>query len=67
MTSKLMDHKSKDLKKHICWLSAQGLEGCIEQLSDRPLVECIYCGAKANSLRNICAAHLIDNTSKEKT
>jgi len=62
-----MDHDSKDLKKHICWLSAQGLESCIEKLSDHPLVECIYCGAKANSLRNVCATRLVDFSSKEIT
>lgn len=62
-----MEDKNKDLKKHICWLSARGLESCIKQLTDQPLVEYLYCGAKANSLRNVCAAHLVDYTSKEIT
>jgi hypothetical protein len=29
-------------------------------LSDKPVVECKHCGAKANSIKNICAAHLGD-------
>lgn len=65
MADKIMDYDSKDLKKHICFLSAQGAEGCIEKLSDQPLVECVHCGAKANSLRNVCAAHLVNLTAKE--
>lgn len=51
---------SKDHSKHMCALKAQGLEDCIELLADKPIVECKHCGAKANSIRNICAAHLED-------
>ena len=61
-----MDYDRKDLKKHICSLAAQGLEDCIKTLSEQPLVECIYCGARANSLRNVCAADFND-LSLEKT
>jgi len=44
----------------MCALKAQGLDDCIETLSDNPVVECKHCGAKANSIKNICAAHLGD-------
>ncbi len=49
---------SKDHSKHMCAMSRQGLTDCIRELSDKPVVECRYCGAKANSIKNICAAHL---------
>lgn len=52
--------KSKDHSKHMCALLAQGLDDCVAQLSDNPVVECRYCGAKANSIKSICAAHLGD-------
>lgn len=42
----------------MCVLKEQGLEKWIQRLSDKPVVECRYCGAKANSLRNVCAVHL---------
>jgi hypothetical protein len=51
---------SKDHSKHMCALKAQGLEDCIRSLSDAPRVECGHCGAKANSMKNVCAAHLGD-------
>lgn len=51
---------SKDHSKHMCALKAQGLQDCIQVLSDKPLIECRYCGAKANSIKSICAAHLFD-------
>lgn len=51
---------SKDHSKHMCALKSQGLDDCIRSLSDKPIVECKHCGAKANSIRNICAAHLGD-------
>lgn len=51
---------SQDHSKHMCALKSNGLEDCIRSLSDNPLVECKYCGARANSLKNICAAHLAD-------
>jgi hypothetical protein len=49
---------SKDHSKHMCALIAQGLDDCIHLLSDKPIVTCKHCGAKANSSKNICAAHL---------
>jgi hypothetical protein len=49
---------SKDHSKHMCALQSSGMDDCIKSLSDKPIVECRYCGAKANSIRNICAAHL---------
>ena len=48
----------KDHSKHMCALKAQGLEDCIKSLSDKPVIACKHCGAKANSIANICAAHL---------
>ena len=53
-----MSCDSKDHLKHMCALKEQGLEESIKALSDKPVVECRHCGAKANSIRNICAAHL---------
>ena len=44
--------------KHICYLKSHGQEECIKALTDHPTVECRQCGAKANSLEYICAAHL---------
>lgn len=49
---------SKDHSKHMCALKLQGLHDCIDSLSDQPTVECRHCGAKANSSKNLCAAHL---------
>ncbi|MDO3377260.1 hypothetical protein [Geoalkalibacter halelectricus] len=51
---------SKDHSKHMCALKTHGMDDCIKELSDKPIVECKYCGAKANSFKNICAAHLAD-------
>jgi len=48
-------------RMHMCSLKAEGRLDLIEQLSSQPTVECKHCGAKANSLENICAAHLGDN------
>ncbi len=53
-----MSCNSKDHSKHMCALKAQGLDDCIQLLSDKPVVECKHCGAKANSIKNLCAAHL---------
>jgi len=50
--------ETKDLRKHICVLKEQGLGECIELLSDCPVVQCRYCAAQANSLRNVCGAIL---------
>ena len=46
--------------KHMCALKAQGLDDCIKSLADQPTVECRQCGARANSSKNLCAAHLGD-------
>ncbi len=46
---------SSDVHKHMCTLIAQQRAESIKYLSDRPVVECKHCGAKANSLKNICA------------
>ena len=45
-------------KMHMCALRAEGLDDCIRSLSDKPTVECRQCGAKANSMENVCAAHM---------
>ncbi len=45
-------------KMHICYLKSQGMDDCIKSISDHPVVECRQCGARANSLEYICAAHL---------
>lgn len=60
-----MENASKNLNKHICLLLEQGLEGCVRELTDHPIVECIHCGVKANSLRNVCAAHFDNGPSGE--
>jgi hypothetical protein len=44
----------------MCALKRQGLEDCIKKFSDNPTVECRNCGARANSSKNLCAAHLGD-------
>jgi hypothetical protein len=44
----------------MCALKTQGLEDCIRAFSENPTVECRHCGAKANSIRYVCAAHLLD-------
>lgn len=43
---------------HMCALKTQGRDDLIQSLADQPTVECRHCGAKANSIKNICAAHL---------
>lgn len=45
---------------HMCALKAARKTELIAALSDQPQVECKHCGAKANSLENVCAAHLRD-------
>lgn len=49
---------SENHQNHMCVLKSKGLEECIAALSDKPAVECRKCGARANSPRNLCAAHL---------
>ena len=48
-------------KMHMCVLKTEGKLDLIERLSDQPTVECRHCGAPANRLENICAAHLGEN------
>jgi hypothetical protein len=50
------DHEQH--KMHMCVLKSKGDDECIKRLSDNPVVECRQCGARANSLQYICAAHL---------
>ena len=56
-----MSCSSEHHQKHMCVMKRQGLEECIAALSDRPTVECRGCGAKANSSKNLCAAHLMES------
>ncbi len=53
-----MSCTSESHHMHMCVLKAQGNEECIRSLSDHPTVECRQCGAKANSIQYVCAAHL---------
>jgi len=55
-----MSCDSKNHQMHMCALKAQGLDACIKSLSDHPSVQCRQCGARANSSKNLCAAHLGD-------
>ena len=41
--------KIKDHRKHMCLLEEEGLDHWIQRLSDNPVVECRYCGARATS------------------
>ena len=52
---------SDNHQMHMCALKRQGLQEAIEQCSDKPTVQCKSCGAKANSSKNLCAAHLLDS------
>jgi len=54
-----MSCDSKNHSMHMCALKAQGKDDCIGILSDHATVECKKCGAKANSVHNLCAAHLL--------
>jgi hypothetical protein len=55
-----MSCDDKNHQMHMCALKRQGLDDCIKSLSDNPTVECRNCGARANSSKNLCAAHLGD-------
>ena len=55
-----MSCTSEHHQKHMCVLKSLGLDDCIKSLSDNPTVECRQCGARANSSKNLCAAHLMD-------
>ena len=54
-----MSCDSKNHQMHMCALKAQGMDDCIKSFSDKPTVECKKCGVKANSSKNLCAAHLL--------
>jgi len=54
-----MSCDSENHQMHMCVLKRQGMQECIEAFSDNPTVECKTCGAKANSSKNLCAAHLV--------
>jgi hypothetical protein len=56
-----MSCDSKNYSMHMCVLKAQGKDDCIRDLSDKPTVKCKKCGAKANSVKNLCAAHLLND------
>lgn len=43
---------------HICHLKSQGQYDQIRSISDNPVVQCRQCGARANSIEYLCAAHL---------
>ena len=58
-----MSCDSENHQMHMCVLKRQGLDDCIESFSDKPTVECRSCGAKANSSKNLCAAHLVEDTA----
>jgi hypothetical protein len=45
-------------RTHMCALKKAGKDDLIRSLSDNPTVECRHCGAKANGLQYVCAAHL---------
>jgi len=45
-------------QQHMCSLKAAGRSDLIERFSSQPEVTCKHCGVRANSLENICAAHL---------
>jgi hypothetical protein len=43
---------------HICYLKARGEDEYLRSLTDKPTVKCRQCGARANSVEYLCAAHL---------
>lgn len=53
-----MNCNDENHQMHMCALKAQGRDDLILSLATHPTVECRHCGAKANSIQNICAAHL---------
>lgn len=56
-----MSCDSKNHSMHMCALKAQEKFDCITMLSDNPTVQCKKCGAQANSVKNLCAAHLMQD------
>lgn len=55
-----MSCDSSNHNMHMCALKAQNKLDCIAELSNKASVQCRKCGAKANSPRNLCGAHLLD-------
>ena len=53
-----MDCSCDSHKMHLCYLEQHAQEDRIRALTDKPVAQCRQCGARANSLANICAAHL---------
>lgn len=49
---------STNHSNHMCSMIEQGRLDEVKALSSEPTVECNHCGRKANSIKNICAAHL---------
>ena len=56
-----MSCDSKNHQMHMCALKRQELDDCIKKFSDKPTVQCRNCGAMANSSKNLCAAHLLED------
>jgi hypothetical protein len=53
-----MNCNDENHQVHMCALKAQGRDDLIRSLADHPTVACQHCGARANTIQNICAAHL---------
>lgn len=45
-------------RMHICHLKSLGQHDLVASISDKPVVQCLQCGARANSVEYLCAAHL---------
>ena len=54
MSAEKMTCQSEKHQHHMCSLQAKGAYAEIERLSSKPTVECGICGAKADSVENIC-------------
>jgi len=54
MNADKMTCHSENHQDHMCSLQAMGATAEIKRLSSKPTVECGICGAKANSVENIC-------------
>jgi len=48
----------KNHQMHICQLKSLGQHDLVASMSDNPVVQCHQCGARANSIEYLCAAHL---------
>jgi hypothetical protein len=53
-----MSCNDENHRMHICALKMRGEEEALRSLTDHPTVQCRQCGARANSVENLCAAHL---------